>query len=211
MLSSMPQMPTMFRATIRCKPHARFGNCSLGEFFGCKGLLRCAVLAITRACSTALAGLFLIHLACFRTRVRDSVFPMHTLITRVGVIMLLLGLAVFPLQATAQTAPPGLLRTWNGGSSLVKLTIAQAGSGYTIHAWGKCSPTPCDWGTVPLGLYAPSVNIPVASVGMATFTTSFAIKTVIVRPVGSTLRVETLTNFTDHSTRSCYDLMEILH
>jgi hypothetical protein len=134
------------------------------------------------------------------------------LLTRIGVTALLLGLAAFPMQANAQTIPPGWARTWNAtGSDLVKVVIAGSGPAATIHVWGKCSPTPCDWGTVPLGLYAANVNAPVAVTGMATFKTSFAIKTVIVRPRGAFLQVETLVNFTDHSARSCYDVTQTLH
>ncbi len=130
----------------------------------------------------------------------------------VAVALLLTLSAMLSTPASAQVAPPGIARTWTAsGNGLVKLTIAGSGPNYTVHAWGQCSPTPCDWGTVPLGLYAPNVNVPVANMGMATFTNKFSIVTLILTFDGKELIAQTLTNFTDHSNRSCYDQTVIMH
>jgi hypothetical protein len=126
--------------------------------------------------------------------------------------LLLLGLAAFPNPSAAQVAPPSLLRTWNGtGSGLVKVTIARAGIGYTIHAWGQCSPTPCNWGTVPLTVYAPNVTSKIADAGTAVYTNSFDVINVVVKLQGATLTVQTFTRFTDHSGRSNYNSVVVLH
>lgn len=35
-------------------------------------------------------------------------------------------------------------------SSITRLEVSEEADGWVIHAWGKCGPPDCDWGTVPL-------------------------------------------------------------
>lgn len=57
------------------------------------------------------------------------------------------------MKALATIAPSPLLGTWTNCDQatrgLVRVVIAASGSGISVHAFGACSPTPCDWGLVP--------------------------------------------------------------
>jgi hypothetical protein len=58
----------------------------------------------------------------------------------------------------AVVGPAALVGTWNACDaatrSLVRVVIAASGSAITVHAFGACTPTPCDWGSVPGLAYA---------------------------------------------------------
>jgi len=112
------------------------------------------------------------------------------------------------LAATTMVAPGVLVGTWTNCDhhtrSLVRLVIATAGTGISIHAFGACTPTPCDWGTATAKPYAANVS----STGGIAFTAqyNFAFKqTIIVGRVDmGMLTVELFDHFTDNSGRSDY-------
>ena len=91
---------------------------------------------------------------------------------------------------------------------LTTLDIGVSGDRVNVHAWGKCHPTDCDWGTVDATAYAPSVDAHLprdAHALTAVFTTNFSESLLVINPVGGhKLRVEVLTRFTDNSGRSAY-------
>jgi len=121
---------------------------------------------------------------------------------------------LLPLTGAAQTPDPGMIKTWNaGGSGIVKLTIAQVGPNTTAHAWGSCHPTPCNWGTRAMMIFAPNVSAHVGVVGMSTFRTNFEVTTLIATydQSAATLTVQTLTHFTDGSGRSNYTNTVVMH
>jgi hypothetical protein len=101
-----------------------------------------------------------------------------------------------------------LAGTWNACDhatrNLVRIVIAPAGAEITVHAFGACSPTPCDWGAVPGLVYAADVSSTSAIAFTAQFKFSFS--QVIVTGVldNGSLIVETFTHFTDKSGRSDY-------
>src|SRR4051812_28360278 len=41
---------------------------------------------------------------------------------------------------------------------LTTLDVTGDGDRVKVHAWGKCDPTDCDWGTVDATAFAPSVD-----------------------------------------------------
>jgi len=110
--------------------------------------------------------------------------------------------------AAAVVGPAALVGTWNACDaatrSLVRVVIAASGAGITVHAFGACTPTPCDWGSVPGLAYAADVSSSVAVAFTARY--KFKFKEVIVTGVldNGSLRVETFNNFTDNSGRSDY-------
>jgi hypothetical protein len=120
-----------------------------------------------------------------------------------------------PAPASAQTAASTLLGTWNGsGSGVVQVVIAGGPGAYTIHIKASCSPTPCDWGTRPLTIFAPSAAIGVGKIGMATFSQGFVTRTVIVTAqdaVAPFLRVDILSKFAPGDTRSNYATTQTFH
>lgn len=79
-----------------------------------------------------------------------------------------------------------LAGTWNACDqatrNLVRIVIAPSGAEITVHAFGACSPTPCDWGAVPGLVYADRDRI----------------------LDNGSLILETFTHFTDKSGRSDY-------
>src|SRR4249920_2647380 len=62
----------------------------------------------------------------------------------------------------ALVGPAALVGNWNACDaatrSLVRIVIAASGAGITVHAYGACTPTPCDWGTVHGLSYAANVS-----------------------------------------------------
>jgi len=110
------------------------------------------------------------------------------------------------LKAAVVTAP--LVGTWVNCDSatrgLVRMVIAAAGAGISVHGFGACSPTPCDWGTAPGVAYADNVT----STSPVAFTTKYKFnfkETIVVgRLNAGCLIVETFDNFTDGSGRSAY-------
>ena len=124
--------------------------------------------------------------------------------------------ALVPLRAHAQTAVSTLLGTWNAppGGMVSQVVIGGVPGAYTIHIKAPCSPTPCDWGTRPLSIYAPSAAIHVGKIGSATYNQGFVTRTVIVTAqdaVAPFLRVDVLSKFGAGDTRSNYATTQTLH
>jgi hypothetical protein len=108
----------------------------------------------------------------------------------------------------AVVAPSALIGTWNNCDAatrgLLRVVIAASGSAITVRAFGACTPTPCDWGTVPGLAYAADVSSSSAVAFTAHY--KFSFKETIVTGVldQRTLIVETFNRFTDGSGRSNY-------
>jgi len=80
--------------------------------------------------------------------------------------------------------------------SITRIVIVKNDSSLTVHVWGKCEPTDCDWGAVSV----PYQGQPFVAV----YTFTFAVKTLTMTLQGQTLHVHTLTHFTDNSGRQDY-------
>ncbi len=90
---------------------------------------------------------------------------------------------------------------------ITKLSIAISGASANVHAWGKCHPTDCDWGSVNAFSFAPDVSsdpVSQAQALMAIFYEGFKETTLFISPQGSRLSVQSYTRFTDNSGRSNY-------
>jgi hypothetical protein len=91
---------------------------------------------------------------------------------------------------------------------ITKLEIVFEGDLVRVHAWGKCHPEDCDWGTVVAIAYGQSVDSDVSDTVRtiaAVFKTSFN-QSLLVIHAGDQgrVKVEVLTHFTDGSGRSPY-------
>jgi len=99
-----------------------------------------------------------------------------------------------------------LLGTWKNINKatrdLVEIVISGAASSISVHVFGACSPTPCDWGSVSGLAYAANVSSPTAIAFSAQYTFSFSKVIVVGHLKGHHLEVETFTQFTDGSGRS---------
>ncbi len=99
-----------------------------------------------------------------------------------------------------------LLGAWknlnSGTRDLVKVVIAASGTSITVDAFGACSPTPCNWGTVRGIAYASNVSAVPAVAFTAQYTFNFSHVILIGRLADRELLVESFTQFTDGSGRS---------
>ena len=117
-------------------------------------------------------------------------------------------------MGSAQTAASTLLGTWNGTGNVVQVTIAGGPGAYTIHVKGSCTPTPCDWGTRPLTIFAPSAGTSVGKIGLATYNQGFVTRTVVVTAQDTTapfLRLDMYSKFAPGDTRSNYATTQTFH
>ena len=91
---------------------------------------------------------------------------------------------------------------------VTRLQITTSGTSVNVHAWGKCHPTDCDWGTMAGHAYGPNASSNIVATAQAitvVFTTSFSETIMTIRPAGTNrLGVTTYTRFTDTSGRSAY-------
>jgi len=110
---------------------------------------------------------------------------------------------------------PDFVGTWKNAdphtSGMTRLQISAWGTYVQVHAWGKCHPYDCDWGTVRGFAYAPSVSenlIHTAHSITAEYNQGFCQRLVIIHPVRcwciTFLEVEVMTFFTDGSGRAHY-------
>jgi hypothetical protein len=118
-----------------------------------------------------------------------------------------------PKAAVAVAAAP-LLGTWvncdHQTRGLVRMMITAAGNEILIHAFGACSPTPCDWGQVNGLIYADNVAATHAVAFTAVYTFAFKQTTVAGHLMNGALVVETFDHFTDKSGRADYYSLNIL-
>lgn len=135
---------------------------------------------------------------------------MKTVKVMVIASLLLVGMAfsATPVAAQAIQFTGVWINEDSGTGGVTRLDIALKGNNVSVHAWGKCTPTDCDWGRVNGTIYAPSVSsnlVQRANALTAMFTTNFSQTLLVMHIVGNQqLRVEALTRFTDNSGRSHY-------
>jgi hypothetical protein len=101
--------------------------------------------------------------------------------------------------------------SWNNvdpnTSGITRLEIAASGSSAQVHAWGRCHPSDCDWGTVQAQAFASSVSSDLAGEAdrlIAVFDAGFSETTLVIKLSGNALIVESYDRFKDSSGRSNY-------
>ncbi len=90
---------------------------------------------------------------------------------------------------------------------VTNLDIAVMGTNANVHAWGKCHPNDCDWGTVQAQPFASGVSSNIltgADTLIAVFATDFSETTLVIKPAGNQLKVDSYDRFKDNSGRSNY-------
>jgi hypothetical protein len=106
----------------------------------------------------------------------------------------------------------GALGTWvpsGASSNLAKVVIGGTAASPVVHAYGACTPTPCDWGSVRGITYGATISTLRGTSGIAAYTFSFKKTQLLLKYTISATDVETLTvvaynEFTDGSGRSNY-------
>jgi hypothetical protein len=126
-------------------------------------------------------------------------------------IILYLAICLIFLSLNASASLSQFAGTWTNIDANTRgiptLDISVSGSSATVHSWGACTPTPCDWGTVDAYAFAPDVSSDISSNAqalMAVFDSGFSVTTMIITPSGQRLKVDTYTHFADSSGRSDY-------
>lgn len=120
-----------------------------------------------------------------------------------------------PAQFTPAAVSPGaLVGTWvnvdHHTRGMVRLMITANGNAITVHGFGACTPTPCDWGTAPGIVYAENVTATPGIAFTATYNFSFKHTTLVGHLLDGALLVESFDHFTDKSGRSDYYAQYIL-
>lgn len=101
-----------------------------------------------------------------------------------------------------------LVGTWvacnKATRSIVRVVIGARGTNVSVHVFGACTPTPCDWGVVDGVAYAKDVSATDALAFTAPYKFGFKTALVTGRLDEGSLIVETYNVFTDASGRSNY-------
>jgi hypothetical protein len=124
----------------------------------------------------------------------------------------LLGITAAPAKLVPVATP--IVGTWvncnheTGG--LVRVVIAPKVNAITVHAFGACHPTPCDWGIVDGMIYADSVATTPAVAFTAKYKFAFVETTIVGHLYRGVLFVETFEHFIDNSGRADYYALEML-
>jgi hypothetical protein len=107
-----------------------------------------------------------------------------------------------------------LIGTWvncdHETRGLVRVMIAAKGKEITIHAFGACQPTPCDWGIVNGMIYANNVTAVPAVAFTAAYSFGFKQTVLVGHLMYGALVVQTFDHFTDESGRADYYSLDIL-
>ena len=98
---------------------------------------------------------------------------------------------------------------------LAKVVVGGTAAAPVVHAFGQCSPTPCDWGRVRGITYGPSISATVGTKVLAPYTFGFKKAQLAItynHPLKGvdTLTVTSYNEFTDGSGRSNYAKTEVL-
>ena len=93
---------------------------------------------------------------------------------------------------------------------ITRIVVSREDAGWFVQTFGKCHPTDCDWGRVPLHPVGESVEDDSSAGGFAVWDAGFATKFVTMSRRGDTLSVETVTIFKDRSGRANYRMKELL-
>jgi hypothetical protein len=106
-------------------------------------------------------------------------------------------------------AAPSIVGTWKdadhkgGDNTLNQLVISGSGNSLTMHAYGGCQPTPCDWGTQPAVVNGTAATATFTLADQSGSADSSRVAAVEVSPSGSNLDVMVHNTFTEQgSSRS---------
>ena len=111
-------------------------------------------------------------------------------------------------KAAVAVSPGPLDGTWHNCDkqtrNIVKIVIRSAGDTLLVHAFGACTPTPCDWGEVKGLAYATSVAGGPAVAFSALYPAGFKDTILTGHLDGASLEVEDFNTFKDGSGRANY-------
>ena len=104
--------------------------------------------------------------------------------------------------------PASIVGNWvnvNAASrGLVRITLQAGPTGLTVHAYGSCSPTPCDWGVAPARAYSAGVDAKPAEAFTAVYKQGFKESILTGQLERGMLAVDNFSTFLDGSSRNDY-------
>jgi hypothetical protein len=125
------------------------------------------------------------------------------------------GVTTTELKAAQEAAPSPIpiLGMWKNvdpnTGGLVKIVLGWAAGALTVHAFGACHPTPCDWGSVKGLAYGANVTANRALAFSAMYKFGFKETVLTGHLQGGSLIVESFNHFTDGSGRFDYYADEV--
>lgn len=133
-------------------------------------------------------------------------------------VALAMMLGAGPALAVQPANVANLVGTWNNVNpatgGVVKIIITNDATGFKIHTYGACSPTPCDHGIIPASRFSKTVSSTVAHGLSAQYNFGFSTVGVTAQRVydidgGSFLELEGRTKFAAGDTRQDYMRTEL--
>jgi hypothetical protein len=123
-----------------------------------------------------------------KTAVKRSRLPLI-----LGASLVMLAIAVGLYFAFHKSTPP-LVGKWKDadprtGNSLIRLVITGSGGSLSMHAYGSCQPTPCDWGAQTAGFNGATATATYTLTNQPGSPNQIRVAAVTVRPAGSNLNV----------------------
>jgi hypothetical protein len=101
-----------------------------------------------------------------------------------------------------------ILGTWlnvdKDTRGIPRLEVMASGAALSVHVFGACTPTPCNWGVVPAKAFADNVCSNQAVGFFAEYKFNFKQTLIVGRLEFGALFVETFDHFTDGSGRADY-------
>src|SRR3974390_207455 len=118
------------------------------------------------------------------------------------------GVLAAAVAAAMPATAADFLGNWHNvdpnAQSLVRIDVHPSAFGVEVHAFGACTPQPCDWGNATGQFTGPDTL-------RAKYVTSFSIVWLTLhRQWGDRLDFKTHTHFTDNSGRPDYDSMGVM-
>ena len=94
-------------------------------------------------------------------------------------------------------------------NGIVRFLVQPTPGGPKVHTFGACSPTPCDWGEVPLVTYGDNVADADHKYGTAVYSFGFVTQAMTFQLLdATTMEVHTYNQFLDHSGRQNFHTVE---
>ena len=111
--------------------------------------------------------------------------------------------------------PSPLVGTWlatdKSTGGIVKLVLSATPEGFVVHAFGACSPSPCDWGEVKGSVYSDSVASNSGMSFTCTYDFGFLETILAVYLKGGILVLDSFNTFKDDSGRASYFTREFYY
>lgn len=123
------------------------------------------------------------------------------------IALFVLGLSARPAAAAINDFTGTWVNTDSDTRGVTRVVVTRVTNAVNVQAFGSCTPSDCDWGTVQAEVYGPSVSdnaFAKAEALTAVFNSGFSETTVVLIKESGQLKGKFLTRFTDGSGRSSY-------